>query len=166
MDDKLSPESRIQALTGLSMARTFELQAGQVIYRFYDRRRAPTPQLGAQGSWWFEFEHLQTIKHFALRHGYALSYAARLFAAVLYEWSEVDAYVACSVNKSIPCWKGRGRQIRQEELAKPSRDPRDLPTMTPMQGALEVYQLFVPGLAGPQSRAAELLQVEHSTPLP
>lgn len=162
MDASLSPESRTQALSGLSMARPYELQRGQVIYRFYDRRRAPTPMLGAQGSWWFEFEHFQTIKHFALRHGYSLSYAARLFAAVLYEWSEVDAFVACRTTRSIPGWKGRGRQIRQDELSKTSRDPRDLPTMTPMQGMLEVYQLFVPGLSGPQSKVADLLQVQNS----
>lgn len=162
MDGKLSSESRAQALTGLSMARPFEVRAGQVIYRFYDRSRAPTPTLAAQGSWWFEFDHFQTIKHFALRHGYSFSYAARLFAAILYEWSEVDSYVACLATRPVLCWKGRGRQIRQEELDRPSRDPRDLCTMTPIQGLLEVYQLFLPTRAGTAAATADMLQVQHS----
>jgi hypothetical protein len=37
--------------------------------------------------------------------------------------------------------------------------------MTPMQGPLEVYQLFVPGLAGPASLAPQLLEVQHHGPL-
>jgi hypothetical protein len=165
MANELTPETRTQALQGLQMARNFEILPGQVIYRFYDRRRATTPQLGAHGAWWFEFEHFQSIKHFALQHGHAFSYAARLFAAILYEWSEVDGYVACRARQRVLCWKGRGRQVRADEMDQPSRDPRDLPTMTPMQGPLEVYQLFVPGLAGPASLAPQLLEVQHHGPL-
>ena len=64
------------------MSRPVVIPAGTVLYRFYDSHRAPTPQLGADGPWWIEFEYFQSIKHFADRHGYSLGYAARLFAAM------------------------------------------------------------------------------------
>lgn len=171
MGNELTPETRVLALRGLQMARSFEIAPGQVIYRFYDRGRTPTPQLAAHGGWWFEFEHFQTIKHFALRHGDSLSYAARLFAAIMYEFSEVDTYVACRAKRKLVCWKGRGAQIRQEDLERADKlnerrpDPRDLRTMTPMQGHLEVYQLYIPGLGGPQPLAPEVLEVVHHGPL-
>src|SRR5580765_4432657 len=156
MNAHLTVEARQQSLEpGLSMARPFIVPAGQVLYRFYDTRRAPAPQQGAQGEWWFEFEHHQTIKHFALRHGYSMSYAARLFAAVRYEWSEVNAFVACRTKVALPCWKGRGKQV----LSK-GKDSRDPPTMTPMQSVLVVYQIFIPGMKGPDSIAPIAMEVQ------
>ena len=133
------------------MSRSVVIPAGQVIYRFYDATKALTPRLGANGPWWFEFEHFQTVKHFAARNGYTLGYAARLFAAILFEWSEVTAFVACRTTSPLSAWKGRGRQVLSS-----GKDTRDLPTMTPMQSIFEVYQLYVPGLehAGPISNRA------------
>ena len=92
LTDNASALSQANAMKGMSMVRRIEIPAGQVIYRFYDSHRAPTAQLGADGPWWIEFESFQNIKHFALRNGYSFSYAARLFAAILYEWSEVNAF--------------------------------------------------------------------------
>lgn len=131
---------RAKAMQGMSMTRQITIPTGQVIYRLYDSGRAPTPQLGADGAWWLEYEYFQAVKHFALRNGYTLSYAARLFAAVLYEWSEVNAFVACRTTAPLFAWKGRGKQVESS-----GKDSRDLPTMTPMQSILEVYQLYVPG---------------------
>jgi len=79
-----------KARAGMSLIRPIEIYPGQVLYRFYDSTRARTPEEGADGPWWLEFEYFQTVKHFALRHGYTMSYSARLFAAILYEWSEID----------------------------------------------------------------------------
>ncbi len=143
-----------KAREGMSLIRPFELQSGEVIYRFYDTGKATTPEMGARGVWWVDFESFQSIKHFALRHGYTFSYAARLFTAILYEWSEVDGFVRCEVSRPLQAWKGRGKQVQSK-----GTDGRDLPTMTPMQSVLEIYQLCIPGLSGPNSLAATALKV-------
>ncbi|WP_194724055.1 hypothetical protein [Noviherbaspirillum malthae] len=147
-----------KAREGMSMIRPYEIQKDVVIYRYYDSTRAGSPQGGTHGPWWIEFEYFQQIKHFAARNGHAHSYAARLFAAILYEWSEVDAFVACRVRVPLKAWKGRGKQVEQDsDPAK--RDARDLPRMTPMQGVLEIYQLCIPGLGGSQSISASALEI-------
>jgi hypothetical protein len=134
------PGSLTLATAGLSMARPYPLQPGQVLYRFVDTRRQP-PRDGANGPWWFEYEPFQQIKHFGLRHGYSLSYSARIHAAILFEWSDVNGVVRAQVQQPLQAWKGRGRQVHST-----GADPRDLPRMTPMQSVNEVYQLFIPGL--------------------
>lgn len=143
-----------EAQKGMSMIRPFEIPRGQVLYRFYDTKGGRSPAQGADGAWWLEYEHFQTIKHFALRHGYSLSYAARLFTAILYEWSEVNAWVACEVTRPLHAWKGRGKQVESKE-----KDARDLPKMTPMQSILEVYQLVLPGVGGVASISHQVLKV-------
>src|ERR1700710_651767 len=70
----------------------YEIKQGTVLYRFVDLSRTPSI-VGADGPWWFEFEYYQKIKRFALQHGYSLGYSARTFAAIFYEWSEVNAVV-------------------------------------------------------------------------
>lgn len=147
------------ALRGMSMVRAVTIPAGTVLYRFYDKRRAPTAHLGAEGPWWLEYEPFQSIKHFGLRHGYELGYSARLFAAILYEWSDVNAFVACRTTSDLSAWKGRGKQV-----ASSGADARDTPTMTPMQGMLEIYQLYVPGIGGPGSLGTQVLRPERSGP--
>lgn len=147
-----------KAREGMNMIRPFEILSGTIIYRYYDATRAGSPQGGANGPWWIEFEYFQQIKHFALRHGYSHSYAARLFAAILYEWSEVDAFVACEVTIPLKAWKGQGKQVEQNSDPK-KQDNRDRPKMTPMQSILEIYQLCVPGLGGPYSIASSALKI-------
>ncbi|WP_457418829.1 hypothetical protein [Roseateles sp. P5_E7] len=146
-----------RAREGMSMIRPIELPKGTVIYRFYDSNRSRSPEEGMQGVWWLEFEYFQKVKHFAAQHGYSFSYAARLFAAILYEWSEVNSYVACQLNAPLHAWKGRGKQVEST-----GKDSRDLATMTPMQSVLEIYQLCVPGLDGAFSIAPRALQVTKS----
>lgn len=147
--------SHAQALKGMSMTRQIVIAPGQVLYRFYDARRATTPAMGANGPWWLELEHFQTVKHFAARNHYSFSYAVRLFTAILYEWSEVNAFVACRTTSPLSAWKGRGKQVSSTR-----KDPRDLPTMTPMQSILEIYQLYIPGLGGTASLAGQAIQVQ------
>jgi hypothetical protein len=96
----------IEALKGMPLPRPINLHQGQVIYRFYDSKN---PQLAINGAWWFEYEYFQKIKQFALQHGYSFSYAVRLFAAILYEWSEVDSFVRCEVKHPLKALKGRGK---------------------------------------------------------
>jgi hypothetical protein len=139
----LLASSRVAAYKGMSIVRPYDLQTGQILYRFIDVTRCPGPRVGADGPWWFEFEAFQQIKHFGLRNHYSLDYSARLHAAILYEWSEVTGVVRARLIQPLQAWKGRGKQVPSE-----GRDPCDLPTMTPMQGHQEVYQLFVPGIGG------------------
>ena len=179
-NERLLAPSRPEAARGM-WPNEHAVDAGTVLYRFIDTTRGP-PHRGADGPWWFEFEHFQSIKHFALRHGYSPGYAARLFAAILYEWSEVNAVVRAEVVVPLVTWKGKGKQVivgNDRPLYKPEIDARDvnrtpsglisarrpaqLSKMTPMQGPNEVYQLYVPGLGRPHhqfSRYFRLLGVE------
>ena len=150
-------ESIARARRGMVMPRPVELGVGQRIYRFYDVSRAPDPAQGADGAWWVEYEYFQKIRHFAAQFGYPLSYAARLFAAVLYEWSEVNAFVRCEVVQPLRALKGRGKQVEGT-----GRDPRDTRTMTPVQGHMEIYQLYLPGVGGRDSLAGSVLRVVDS----
>lgn len=143
-----------KARDGMSLIRPVELMPSQIIYRFYDSTRVLTPSQGANGAWWVEFESFQSIKHFAERQGYSFSYAARLFAAILYEWSEVNAFVRCQVTQPLKVWKGRGKQVEST-----GKDSRDLPKMTPMQSVLEIYQLYLPGVGGQNSIANSVLKL-------
>jgi hypothetical protein len=139
--------------------REYSIPKGVILYRFINTSKEP-PEAGADGPWWFEFDHFQTIRQFSIRHGYSLGYAARLFAAILYEWSEVNAFVRAEVKAPLFAWKGKGKQITVKEHEKgDSRDqnrtphgfvteasPQNVSKMTPLQGALEVYQLYIPGM--------------------
>lgn len=150
----------MKAREGMNLIRPIELLPGQVIYRFYDLTKALTPNDGMNGAWWLEFESFQTVKHFAQTHGYSFSYAARLFTAILYEWSEINAFVRCEVTQPLKVWKGRGKQVKSTQ-----RDNRDLPTMTPMQSVLEIYQICIPGLGSENSMASKVLKLLSHNPL-
>lgn len=178
------PGSHAEASKGM-WPREQSINAGNILYRFVDigpkahrcpnRSSIPVADMtailtaAADGPWWFEFEHFQTIKHFAIQHGYTLGYAARLFAAILYEWSEVNAVVRAQVMSPLAVWKGKGKQVvvgAHRPLFRPECDARDenwtqkglvtgspddplVSKMTPMQGPNEVYQLYIPGLGYP-----------------
>lgn len=62
------------------------------------------------------------MKMFALQHEYSSSYAARLFAAILYEYSEVNAFVRAEVVQPLRSWKCRSKQV-----GSVGKDSRDLP---------------------------------------
>jgi hypothetical protein len=145
---------RARARKGMRFTRAVPFPPGVTLYRFYDTAKAPTRERGAAGCWWFEFEHFQTIKHFALRHGYSLSYAARLFGAIAYEFSAVDALVVCRTKQLIAAWKGAGKQVDTN-----GKDVRDTPTWTPMQGPHEVYQLYVAGMDWPSKLSEQAFDV-------
>ena len=155
-NEKFLVKASIEARKGIIFPHQIDLSQGQVIYRFYDSSRVSNPMVAAQGAWWIEYEYFQKIKHFALQHNYTFSYAARLFAAILYEWSEVDSYIRCQVREPIIALKGRGKQVSSK-----GKDSRDLPTMTPMQSVLEIYQLYLPGFDGETSIADSAVTLLH-----
>jgi hypothetical protein len=148
---------------------------GIILYRFVDLSKAPSA-IAADGPWWFEFEHYQRIRHFSLQHKYPLGYCARMFAAVLYEWSDVNAVVRAEVTAgTLLVWKGKGKQVSAS-----GKDPRDVstshglvtgtrastPKMTPMQGPLEVLQLYIPGLGAPHRKFGTLMKLLGSEQIP
>ena len=149
-----------------------EITEGTHLYRFIDLNKGPSAS-GADGPWWFEYDHFQTIKHFAQRNNYPLGYAARMFAAILYEWSDVNAVVRAKVvHGPLLAWKGKGKQVEAKQ-----NDPRDVASlhgivtarspalarkMTPMQGSLEVLQLFVAGLGRPHNKFSSFMKIEST----
>jgi len=146
---------------GIAIPRDYDVPFGHVVYRFFDRRRCPSDKAATMGGWWLEFEHYRSIEAFARRHGHSMNYAARLFLAIRHEWSEVDAVVRCRVRAPLRAWKGRGRVIESEVT-----DVRDQRRTVPVQGVLEVYQVYIPGLAwnGPlASSAFDVLGSERIT---
>ena len=159
-NQELMSQGYHKALEGMSMVRQQELPPGQVLYRFIDTS-VGSPESGANGPWWLEYEYFMKIKQFALQHGYSLSYAARLFAAILYEYSEVNGFVRAEVVQPLRSWKGRGKQVRSV-----GKDSRDLPTMTPMQSMHEIYQLYVPGIVRGGSLFGSAFKFLDFIPLP
>lgn len=171
----LLPHTRAEAAKGI-MPREYTLAPRTMLYRFINADK-PVHE-SANGPWWFEFEHYQTIKHFSSRFGYSLGYAARLFAAILYEWNEVSGVVWAEVKIPLMAWKGRGKEIivgADRPLYHPELDPRDVnriqgisssgpavSKMIPMQGPQEVYQLFIPGLGNRQGHLHDYLTVKGS----
>jgi hypothetical protein len=160
INEKYLAQGHIEARNGISIPHPINLDTGQVIYRFYNSSRARNPVEAANGAWWIEYEYFQKIKHFAIQYGYSFSYAARLFAAILYEWSEVDSYVRCQIKTPLKALKGRGKQVHSS-----GKDSRDTPTMTPMQNHLEIYQLYVPGFGGSNSISSSTIKVLGSQKL-
>ena len=149
LNGKFLADANIKARNeGITYPHQIKLHQGQIIYRFYDSSTVSNPMKAIHRPWWIEYEYFQKIKHFALQHNYTFSYAARLFTAILYEWSEVDSYIRCQVKEPIIALKGRGKQVDSK-----GKDSRDLPTMTPMQSVLEIYQLYLPGFDGETSIA-------------
>jgi hypothetical protein len=80
-----------------------------------------------------------------------------MLAAILYEWSEVNAVVRAQVvNGPLLAWKAKGKLVEAKrddprDVASlhgivTARSPSAVRKMTPMQGSLEVLQLFVAGL--------------------
>jgi hypothetical protein len=156
--------------------RSYDLAPWTVLYRFISLTHAPSPRVAADGPWWFEFEGYQQIRAFAERNRYPLGYAARLFAGILYEWNEVDAVVRAEVIRGpLRVWKGRGKQVAArradardvavshglitERRALAEREPPASVRMTPMQGPLEVLQIYIPGLGRPHRRFNDLMRL-------
>jgi hypothetical protein len=175
-----------KAATGLN-PHPYVIGEGVTLYRFIDLHKGPASK-SADGPWWFEREHYVTITSFAARHGYSVGYSARLFAAILYEWSEVNAVIRAKVVRGpLTVWKGPGKVVSPSRSDPDSRDiasPHGLLTevrgadgqppssrkMTPTQGPLQVLQLYIPGLGDPHRKFSTLMsltsfeQIETHTP--
>jgi hypothetical protein len=183
-NEKFIPGSREKAARGISFPREHYIAGrgpkdpqGTKLYRFINvngkggGRYPGRPEAGANGPWYFEYESFQKMKVFAERYDYPLGYAARLFAAVIFDWSDVDCYVVSEVTAAKPlfAWKGRGKQIEMKHDPVTGRslaDPRDLATMTPMQQQWEVYQLYIPGLGFHEKEYDKWFKLAHHEMVP
>ena len=86
----------------------YSIAASVVLYRFVDTRHCDEKQ-AANGKWWFEYEHFQTIKHWAERNNYPLGYAARIFGAVLYkDCPEINGFVVQDQSQPLSM-EGKGQ---------------------------------------------------------
>lgn len=128
------------AIRGIARPTLYTVPIGSKLYRFVDINRGPH-RVQANSPWWFEFEPFENVRQFAERHGYTLDYCARLFLAVLHEYSAITGFVAAIVVRPLKAWRGPG-SVQYSS----GRDPRDPPRMIPMQSINETYQLFIPGL--------------------
>lgn len=138
---------------GMSQVQQVHLSPGQTYYRFCDAARfAKDPAGAASGGWWIDYEVFlrirnaardsATMRDYAARHGQAgLSYAAKLYLAVPYEWGDCGAIVVAQLKTRLDAFRGRGLTAYLD-----GTDPRDGGAKySPMQDAT-ISQLYIPEL--------------------
>ncbi len=89
-------------------------------------------QLGS--GWWISYDTFNTIRQFAEMNQYELTYAARLFLALPYEWSRLDRLVRAQLIKPMDAYVGEGK------VAETEKD-KWIPNQTE-----KVRQIYIPGL--------------------
>jgi hypothetical protein len=124
---------------GILMPRPVHLRVGQRYYRFASSTSSREAQLG--GGWWIDFENFRLIESFAREHRHSLSYAARLFLALPYQWTRVDRLVHAILEVPLKAYAGEGKRAT---------------TWTPLQHR-RAQQLYIPGLYIRGSRPREQL---------
>lgn len=129
-----------KAMKGIAVPHLFDLPRTSKLYRFVDIRKGPH-KVVANGPWWIESQYFDKLRTFSERHDYPLDDCARLFLAVLYEYSDITGYVSATVSKPLKAWKGEGKVQTSS-----GSDPRDPARAIPMQSMNMVYQLYIPGL--------------------
>ena len=130
-----------KARKGIAIPRLIDIPPGTTLYRFVDMNRGGARTHVANSPWWFEYEYFMQVKGFAERHGHTLDHCARLFLAVLHEYSDITGYIHARVTKPLKAWKGEGNVVYSS-----GKDPRDPRRMIPMQSINKIYQLYIPGL--------------------
>ena len=138
---------------GMSRVQRIHLGVGQDYFRFCDSRRfAENPQRAASGGWWADYEVFLKVKQAARRQGtiqdYAnkagvsrLSYAAKLYFALPFEWGDCGALVIARLSSRIDAFKGLGLPAYLDRA-----DPRDGGAKyVPIQDRT-IAQLYIPEL--------------------
>lgn len=141
---------------GMSHIQRDHLIRGQYYYRFCDSKRFSLDEKREMsGGWWIEYETFlkirdaarrqETIRDYARKQGQSgLSYAAKLYLAVPYEWGDCGILVSACLKARLDAFKGRGLTVRVSRGDKADR--RDgganfVPIQDPTIG-----QLYIPGL--------------------
>ena len=137
---KYTDHAYIRAMEGISIPIDFDIPRGTHLYRFVDINKGPH-RVVANSPWRFEFQYFMQIEEFAERHDHDLAHCARLFLAVLHEYSEITGYVWAWTTRPLKAYKGRG-SVQYSS----GKDSRDSSRAIPMQSINEVYQLYIPGL--------------------
>ncbi|MCJ2033534.1 hypothetical protein [Methylobacterium sp. J-068] len=138
---------------GMSHIQRVHLSLGQNYFRFCDSDRfAQDPNRAAAGGWWADYEIFSkvaaaartsgTMQDYAARQGQsALSYAAKLYFAIPYEWGDCGTIVVARLDARLDAFRGRGLTAYLDK-----QDPRDGGAKyTPIQDAT-VSQLYIPEL--------------------
>ena len=142
---------------GMSHVQRVHLSLGQEYIRFCDSHRfASDPTRAAAGGWWAGYEDFlrvqalarrsPAIQDYAARAGVTpLSYAAKLFFAIPYEWGDCENVVKAEFTARLDAFRGRGLTAFLNPL--PGKvDARDGGAKyTPIQDP-NVSQLFIPEL--------------------
>jgi hypothetical protein len=121
---------------GISFPTPVHLSVGNRYYRFASSATSKDVQVG--GSWWIEFDQFHKIKTYAKQNGHSLSYAARLFLALPYDWTRVDRLVSAILEAPLKAYAGKGKVASGN--ANVSNN-----VWTPIQRYAAI-QLYIPGL--------------------
>lgn len=140
---------------GMSHVQRVHLSVGQNYFRFCDSARfAADPLRAAAGGWWADYEVFSkvrtvasgsaTMARYAGGIGEAtLSYAAKLYFAIPYEWGDCGVVVVAQLVDRIDAFRGRGLTAY---LKNKKHDDRDGGAKyTPIQDPT-ISQLFIPEL--------------------
>ncbi|WP_089176354.1 hypothetical protein [Bosea sp. AS-1] len=140
---------------GMSHVQRVHLSVGQNYYRFCDSNRfAQDPQRASAGGWWTDHEVFTkvrttasasaTMTRYARNIGEApLSYAAKLYLAIPYEWGDCGVVVVAQLIDRLDAFRGRGLTAY---LKNKKHDDRDgSAKYTPIQDPT-ISQLFIPEL--------------------
>lgn len=138
---------------GMSQVQRVHLSVGQNYYRFCDAARfASDPLRATTGGWWADHEVFSKVRSVAGRSAtmarYAqglgeatLSYAAKLYFAIPYEWGDCGVIVVARLTDRIDAFRGRGLTAYLG-----GADARDGGAKyTPIQDPT-ISQLFIPEL--------------------
>jgi hypothetical protein len=124
---------------GITNPQPEHLKVGQFYYRFANSQSPRHAQLG--GGWWLDYENFDRIKTFARKNGYNLSYAARLFLALPYDWTRADRLVTAILEVPLKAYTGKGNPARGS-----NDDARNKGTIFADFSQDPIKQLFIPGL--------------------
>lgn len=106
------------------------------------------PVQAMAGSWWMEWPSYQAIEQFADNQGVSLPVAVRLLCCVLLDWNEMTMIVQARLKLPLLAYEGFGAPALQ-------RNPR-LNASEYLDGraaeALNIKQLYIPGLSSPDLR--------------
>lgn len=136
----------LEANKGMVWIRRIHLHPYQRYYRFTSYSVGKEDRIS--GSWWFDYENYLNILDFAKRTDLSPGYAARLKAAITYEWSSVNCVVSALLKAPLDAYAGKGKEQIEEDQRAPGRvylpDP-------------QIMQLYIPGLKDVQTKSVSAI---------
>jgi hypothetical protein len=122
---------------GMAMPVQVHLRIGQRYFRFSNSSQPKEQQ--KKGGWWVEFETFNAIRKYA-REQATPREAARYLLGLPWGWTPCDVLLTAILEEPLDAYRGEGKPAS-------SSHPNDRGTRWIPPQHLEVYQLFIPGLA-------------------